>query len=352
VYRTLDIFSGIGGFSLGLERTGGFKTVAFCEIDPFCRRVLAKHWPEVPCYHDVRQLTADALRRDGIAVDAICGGFPCQDISIAGKRTGLEGARSGLWGEYRRLIGEIKPRWVVVENVANLLAIGMGDVLRDLAALGYDAMWDCIPASAVGAPHRRDRVWIVAHPSGEGRRLQSIGIGAGYSAPQFGNDGAAQSLANPRRLRCSQYQYTGDVVPATSPQSEYEQGVTANGTQCSGTNVAHAFGERQLQPQGRLADQRRRLGDSGEKTMADASRPRLSDNRGRKKTKELKRNGTLNGHCGRDGASDHWCIEPDVGRVADGIPARVDRLRALGNAVVPQVVELIGRAIINAPPQA
>jgi DNA (cytosine-5)-methyltransferase 1 len=108
--RVLDLFSGIGGFSLGLERTGGFETVAFCEIEPFCRKVLAKHWPNVRQYHDVRTLTADTLRRDGLAVDVICGGFPCQDISLAGKGAGLDGERSGLWSEYARTTTPIRHR--------------------------------------------------------------------------------------------------------------------------------------------------------------------------------------------------------------------------------------------------
>src|SRR5690554_7851105 len=115
--KVLDLFSGIGGFSLGLERTGGFETVAFCEIEPFPRRVLAKHWPEVPCYDDVRELTAARLAADGISVDVICGGFPCQDISSSGAKAGLEGKRSGLWIEYCRLIGELRPAYTVVENV-------------------------------------------------------------------------------------------------------------------------------------------------------------------------------------------------------------------------------------------
>ena len=172
--RVLDLFSGIGGFSLGLERTGGFETVAFCEIEEFPRRVLAKHWPEVPCYHDVRTLTADVLRRDGIAVDVITGGFPCQDLSVAGKQRGMgEGTRSGLWSEIVRLIGELRPRYVIVENVANLLSGPsqkrggwFGRVLGDLAECGYDAEWENIPASALGAPHRRERVWIVAYANG------------------------------------------------------------------------------------------------------------------------------------------------------------------------------------------
>jgi DNA (cytosine-5)-methyltransferase 1 len=167
--RVLDLFSGIGGFSLGLERTGGFETVAFCEIEDFPRRVIAKHWPDVPCYRDVRELTAERLTADGIAVDVITGGFPCQDISIAGKGAGLAGARSGLWGEIVRLLGELRPKVAIMENSSELLDRGFGQVLADLAALGYDAEWHCIPASYVGSPHIRDRIWIIAHRSTGGR---------------------------------------------------------------------------------------------------------------------------------------------------------------------------------------
>src|SRR5260221_2745133 len=165
--NVLDLFSGIGGFSLGLERAG-MRTGAFCEIDPYCRRVLRKHSPDVPIYDDIRTLTAGRLVRDSIAPDVICGGFPCQDISVAGKGAGLAGERSGLWSEYARIIGEVRPRYVIVENVAALLGRGLDRVLGDLAALGFDAEWHCIPASAVGAPHRRDRVWIVAHSDANG----------------------------------------------------------------------------------------------------------------------------------------------------------------------------------------
>ena len=162
----LDLFSGIGGFSVGLEKAG-FTTTAFCEIDPYAQKVLKKHWPEVPIYDDVRQITADRLASDGINVDVITAGFPCQDISLAGNQEGLDGERSGLWSECARLLGEIRPRYAIFENVTNLLAGQRGDwfkrVLWDISALGYDA--ECIPASAVGAHHRRDRVWIVAYPS-------------------------------------------------------------------------------------------------------------------------------------------------------------------------------------------
>ena len=173
--KVLDLFSGIGGFSLGLERAG-FRTVAFCEVDPWCRQLLAKHWPKVPIHDDVRTLDAATLRRMGIKrIDAICGGFPCQDISTAGKGAGLDGERSGLWREYARLIGELRPSYAIVENVGALRGRGLARVLGDFAALGYDAEWHAIPAAAVGAPHLRDRVWIVgtlADSNGQRLRLE------------------------------------------------------------------------------------------------------------------------------------------------------------------------------------
>jgi DNA (cytosine-5)-methyltransferase 1 len=264
--NVLDLFSGIGGFSLGLERAG-MRTVAFCEIDPFCRRVLAKHWPGVPCYDDVRTLTAARLGADGIRVDAICGGFPCQDISVAGKGAGLAGERSGLWSEYARIVGELRPRYVVVENVAALLGRGLDRVLGDMAALGYDAEWHCIPASAIGAPHRRDRIWIVANAAGE---------------------------------RCGE---------------------------------ARQHSERHPQ----------RLAERG-KILADAIGPRLQE-------RPMQPGVPSQTGCNDDGQDaplgSWWFVEPNVGRVADGVPGRVDRLKALGNAVVPQIPEIIGRAIMN-----
>lgn len=179
-YRLLDLFSGLGAFSLGLERASNFKTVAFCEIEPFCRKVLAKHWPEIPCYDDIRTLNAERLRSDGISVDAICGGFPCQDISIAGLGKGLAGERSGLFYHVARLAGELRPRLIILENVSELLGRGMGDVLGTLASLGYDVKWRCIPASELGLPQKRDRIWIVAADPlqvGGSRFIESLDLG-------------------------------------------------------------------------------------------------------------------------------------------------------------------------------
>ena len=178
--KVLDLFSGIGGFSLGLERTGGFETVAFCEIEKFPRKVLAKNWPKVPCYHDIRELTAAKLAADGIAVDFISGGFPCQDISSAGKQLGInEGTRSGLWSEINRLIRDLRPKFVLMENVSNLLrgpsdrpGGWFGRVLRDLAECGYNVEWENIPAAALGLPHLRERIWILAYP--DSLRLEGL----------------------------------------------------------------------------------------------------------------------------------------------------------------------------------
>lgn len=167
--RVGSLFSGIGGLELGLERAG-MRTVFQVEIDDYARRVLAKHWPHVPRFTDVREVTASTLP----TCDVLCGGFPCQDISDSGPKAGIEGARSGLWGEFARLIREIRPRYVVVENVAALLRRGLGRVLGDLSSCGYDAEWDCLPTGALGGPVIRDRTFLVAFANGV--RLDERGI--------------------------------------------------------------------------------------------------------------------------------------------------------------------------------
>jgi DNA (cytosine-5)-methyltransferase 1 len=300
--RVLDLFSGIGGFSLGLKRAG-MKTVAFCEIEEFPRRVLKKHWPEVPCYDDIRTLTAARLAADGIGVDVICGGFPCQDISNAGQRAGLEGERSGLWSEYARLIGELRPQFVIVENVAALLGRGLSRVLGDLAEIGYDAEWHCIPASHVGAPHRRDRIWIIA-----------------YADTQHGKRWPESQLTvrNSREARVEFGWSRDDVadtvntgLPRARSESQHESEVVKFGD-CN-----------TKERRGHMADS---CGEGLERQWTFAGRISAE----------------LNNACNDSG----WRIEPNVGRVANGVPSRVDRLKGLGNAVVPAIPELIGRAII------
>jgi DNA (cytosine-5)-methyltransferase 1 len=169
----LDLFSGIGGFSYALESTGKFKTTAFSECEPYAISVIQKHWPNVRLYQDVRDVSATRLFWDRIErPDVITGGFPCTDISNAGEQAGIEGSQSGLWGEYARIIGEIRPKYAIVENVSALLSGDrggwFGTVLRDLARIGYDARWSCISAADCGAPHHRNRVWVLAYPNSKG----------------------------------------------------------------------------------------------------------------------------------------------------------------------------------------
>jgi DNA (cytosine-5)-methyltransferase 1 len=329
--RVLDLFSGIGGFSLGLERTGGFRTVGFCEIDPYCRAVIAKHWPEIPIYGDICALTAetvaDAQRAQrgperearraggrellpqgqesgvwtgGCGVDVICGGFPCQDISVAGKGAGLAGARSGLWREYHRLIRELRPRYVIVENVAALLGRGLGEVLGDLASIGYDAEWHCIPASYVGAPHRRDRVWIIAYHGSQ--QHQSAGDE---------NEGSSAEAAV--------------AYPESRVRQRWASGETGHAA-LSGQDVAYATGlgrEMAIQHSGGSA----KASGIGKATLPGSGSPPTGADPQIKRLEGLEQGGPEKGPTDRpcDGSdSGWWSIEPDVRGVADGLPKGLD----------------------------
>ena len=271
--NVLDLFSGIGGFSLGLERAG-MKTVAFCEVDKKCQAVLKKHWPGVPIFDDVSNLKGEDIEG---TVDVICGGFPCQDISLAGKGAGLEGSRSGLWSEFKRLIEEIKPKYAIIENVSALRSRGLDQVLREISEIGYDAEWHCITAASIGAPHRRDRIWIVAYPRNS-----------------TGRDSITGSLGRD--------------------------------------------GEREL-------EEKVRTSETTETTRSSETSETLSDSNSEGLQGQWEITGRISKELQDISYSRWWQVEPDVGRVAHGIPNRVDRLKQLGNAVVPQIPELIGRAI-------
>ncbi len=278
-----SLFAGIGGFDLGFERAG-FEIRWQVEIDPFASAVLAQHWPEVERFDDVRAVGRIPRRSVPEPVDVLCGGFPCQDISVAGRGVGIDGERSGLWSEFDRLIGELRPRYVVVENVSALLARGMGRVLGDLSARGFDAEWDCLPAKAFGAPHQRDRVWIVAYAD-RGRQQERS---------EF-NRGEAPDSTDWHPLRTRTHGLR--VVVADADGAGLQESTRARlGVFCN------AAGEPARREFGRGASTARRA----------------------------------------------WATEPDVGRVAHGIPARVDRLRGLGNAVVPQITEWIAKRILEA----
>lgn len=280
--RVLDLFSGIGGFSLGLERTGGFETVAFCEIEEFPRKVLAKHWPDVLIHRDVRNLEA----ADVGSIDVICGGYPCQPFSTAGRRQGEKDDRH-LWPEFNRLVAELRPSWVIGENVAGHISMGLDDVLSDLEGQGYACRTFVIPACSVGAPHRRDRVWTVGHSCRAGWRGK----------------------------RSAKLRVAGNVLL----QVGRIEGSNATGR--SGQDVADA-----MLPRPQIIDETEHCGSPSERKQS---------------WRELVRASSAPG-------AEQWSPEPAVGRVAHGVPGRVDRLKALGNAVVPQIPEMIGHAILAA----
>ena len=290
-----SLFSGIGGLELGLEWAGLGRVTWQVEKDEYCRQILAKHWPDAVRHADVRAVGAHNLSR----VDVLCGGFPCQDISIAGKGAGLSGARSGLWSEYARLVRELRPRIVVVENVAALVVRGLDRVLCDLAACGYDAIWFPLRASDVGAPHLRERLFIVAYPHclrelQQQRGIEEIGRRISDSGETLGDADGQRSI--------------DEQLCATQPAEEALQG--------------HG-------------------GRSG-------SKPRAST--------QSRMGGVLDGLSG--GLDGRWpaaqgeaqaAWEPP--RVVKSESGRIKRLAALGNAVVPQVacvVGMIAREIVRA----
>ena len=315
--KVLDLFSGIGGFSLGLERTGGFETVAFCEIDPFCRRVLAKHWPGVPIHEDIRKVT-------GVqgTIDVICGGFPRQPWSLAGKRAGTEDDRN-LWPEMWRLIAEFRPRWVIGENVPGFddaAGLGLDNMLSDLEGLNYQVAPPFeIPACAVDAKHKRARLWIV---------------GNARSCGQPGNDR--------RRTRKEPENGCEDVADGTRvQQGRQEQRPERERVRASGQSIDVA--DTQSKPIRAGLCPSKQAGN-GHGRFSDRCSEAISD------TEHGGRQGRDPQGKGPEAAlpSYRWLPEPDVGRVAHGVPNRVGRLRALGNAVVPQIPERIGRAILMA----
>jgi len=274
-----SLFAGIGGIDLGFERCG-MECKWQVEINDYAQKVLAKHWPAVHRERDIRECSARNLDW----VDVIAGGFPCQDISYAGLGAGLDGERSGLFFEAIRLVSELQPRAVVLENVAALLTRGLDRVLGTLAEIGYDAEWHCIPAAYVGAPHIRDRVFVIAIHS--------------------------------------------------NPENSYARQPHKRNAKRSGANS----------PQKR---QRLRNQPSGLGSIVADSNKHIPCQERLQRSGELLRIGGDTQEDFRRGLASNWAIEPDIRRVAHGIPARVDRLRGLGNAVVPQVAELVGKMVLQ-----
>tara|TARA_Y100001938_G_scaffold16098_1_gene19875 strand:+ start:2203 stop:3114 length:912 start_codon:yes stop_codon:yes gene_type:complete len=302
--RVGSLFAGIGGFDLGLS-WAGYDIVWQVELDEWCRKVLAKHWPDATRFADVRDCGLHNLE----PVDVICGGFPCQDISTAGKQAGLDGERSSLWWEMRRIVGELRPRYVIVENVPNLLIRGFDRVLGSLSEIGYDAEWDVISAHDVGAPHLRQRLWIVAYPTGMSKWWVRVAAGQG-------GEGGAAAVEDTRGSRCG------------GKEERFGQFAERTVLERTGAELAHANGPRlEGHPRhGAVGNEPRRVASRPDGSTADAGLYERTEWH----------------HPG-------WVVEPDVGRVANGVSKRVDRLRGLGNAIVPQIAYWLGTRIKDAP---
>jgi DNA (cytosine-5)-methyltransferase 1 len=363
-----SLFAGIGGIDLGLERAG--MTCKWqVEIDPWCRQVLAKHWPDVRRYEDVKAVGGDTLE----PVELIAGGFPCQDVSVAGQGAGIkDGTRSGLWSEFHRIIRELRPRYVLVENVPGLFANGMGRVLGDLAEIGYDAEWEVLSAADVGAPHLRKRVFIVAYSEGDhaeqsaieprhkpcGKNSQSIRADF-RSKPARCGANVADAISNATGAtyrssgRDSEQRWDDESVGQRDTVGSHTgdgsaEVADAQGSGLQGSTKALAFNEKT--GRGRTGQSSRGIARK-QVAVADTRSQRLQGTKfrydndaeaGRGKTGTT---GAAAECCGNEGR--HWAVEPDVGRVANGVPQRVDRLKGLGNAVVPQCAEQIGRRIME-----
>jgi DNA (cytosine-5)-methyltransferase 1 len=311
--KVLDLFSGIGGFSLGLE-WAGMETIAMCEKDKFCRQVLAKHWPDITIHEDIRDLDGKDYKG---SIDVVCGGFPCQPFSVAGKQLGKADDRH-LWPEMLRVIKESAPAWVIGENVSGFVRMALDDVCSDLEGEGYRVQSFVIPACAVEAHHRRDRCWVVAYSDKNDRRRRDSTI--------------------------SQERHTW---------MEHRSGGQGQPLGGSDSDVADTHSSRELQPQGSEQEIGRWIGDSRE-DVADPNDARVQGSEKQRSHGEIwkESNDQHLERCGRSsiGLSDTqrqtcWLPEPNVGRVAHGVPNRVDRIRSLGNAVVPQLVQRIGEMI-------
>ena len=381
--KHLDLFSGIGGFSLGLESAGLVETVAFCDFDKYCQQVLNKNFPGVPVYGDVKELNYEKLKADGIdQVDIITGGYPCQPFSVAGRKKGEQDPRH-VWPEMFRLIKELRPTWVIGENVGGHIKLGLDSVLENLESEGYSARTFSISASSVGANHKRERVWIVANSGRSSggkqppRNSKSIGCWS-FETPEWSTDTdqIARSSEGAEIMADSDEMQRQLLRGQQSEQREETFEGTSNGSRISNEfsdseSIVSDGGEYREHSEKRKAEgQTRREGclladsesiKSWEQTeregwenssrgssnsrghsqerakyVTDANSSRLEEQR-RSFTTEQKHQAS---QCGR-----WWDIEPDVGRVAHGVPKRVDRLKCLGNSVVPQIPFVIGLAI-------
>lgn len=318
-----SLFSGIGGFDLGFERAG-LRCLWQVEVNEYCRKVLAKHWPDVPKHDDVRTFTGDNFEKP----DVICGGFPCQDLSVAGSRGGLEADRSGLWWEFARIVRVVRPTYVVVENVSGLLApVGdgcqapIGCVLGELARLGYDAEWQGVSAHAFGSTQERFRVIIIAYPSGLGSGSRGIPVFGRNGSSDF--EGRSQSDVRGARVGSDAESFDANAVRAGREELHLPA-------------LAARAGQHHRIPDANDADTHGIVSGS---RAGNARKPRSK------------------GRCGRGDdqrpaspfiGSGWWGVEPTVVRMVHGLPRGMvrDSIRGLGNCIMPQKAEWIGKLLM------
>jgi DNA (cytosine-5)-methyltransferase 1 len=327
---------------LGLERAGLGPVKWQVEIDDYCNKVLEKHWPKVKRYGDIKSIREGELE----PVDIICGGFPCQPVSVAGARKGDEDER-WLWPEFARVLRMVKPGWVVAENVPGLLTANsggaMGEVLRDLALCGYSIESDCISAQSVGAWHRRDRIFIVAHSGcAHGRE----GMEVEGAIPRMLEDGEARDFT----------QRSGTTWTISDADTDGREGQNIY------LRRGRPFEAPPLISGGRadVPDPESEGGERGETRLGifDSQRAteilrwcrarNVSDAKSHLRLPSGNEGHETSDWCGAKYGCGIWSVEPGLGRVADGVSHRMDRLKCLGNAVVPQVAEVVGRLIIEA----
>ena len=312
MFRHVDLCSGIGGFALGFEWAGLSQPVLFCDIEEWPRKILAKHWPDVPIAEDVKELANDP-DRNVPDCDIITAGYPCQPFSLAGERRGAEDDRH-IWPDIFSIVQRKRPAWCVFENVYGHISMGLDEVLSDLERESYSVRPFIVPACATDAPHRRDRVWIIARNVGDTNSRASKRINSGKSKPTESGSGFESGCA--------------DVADTSGSGIEArERDRLGDGDRSRGNKGKSKSGSGKVN-----------VADSNSAGLQGRQNPRDTNQSREKPDEQPSRRGERpNGQ--------NWPPEPAVGRVANGISRRVDRLKGLGNAIVPQVAQRIGETI-------
>ena len=374
-----SLFSGIGGLDLGLEMSG-MECAWQVEVDEFCQKILKTHWPNTEVYGNIFELDGKELE----PVDVICGGFPCQPVSLAGQRAGTSDKR-WLWPEFARIIRQVRPRWIVAENVTGLLSANSGrafaEVLRDLAESRYDAVWDVFPSggpSGVGAPHRRERIFIIGklleNPNGRRRsRKERTGEDdlSGSKGEESNSDinktgeGCESGCSRPAKVA-----HTNSSKQATQSRDVGEVSGVSEEVGADIGSVVSGGGSKDVADTDSYGEGIEDVADSSSKSKHNRSNSKSNNKVNGIQSQESRdadrkcsgknvantdsaqrKGGGISSRIYEEypdfGGTSWWEVEPDVGRVANGVPNRVDRLRSLGNAVVPQVAKQIGDMIMG-----